>query len=59
MMDWATRQTEEFVNKLTDLPTIFIILPDFTGVIDTKPWAKNSDDVSLFDGNNILADSYT
>lgn len=35
LMWWVTRQVEEIVNKLTDFPTIFIILPDFTGVIDS------------------------
>jgi hypothetical protein len=29
-MDWVTRQIEEIVNKLTDFPTVFIILPDFS-----------------------------
>lgn len=31
LMDWATRQLEEVVNKLTSLPTLYIILPDFSG----------------------------
>jgi len=31
LMDWATRQLEEIINKLTSLPTLYIILPDFTG----------------------------
>lgn len=30
LMDWASRQLEEVVNKLTSLPTLYIILPDFT-----------------------------
>lgn len=30
-MEWATRQLEEVVNKLTSLPTLYIILPDFSG----------------------------
>jgi hypothetical protein len=29
-MDGGTRQIEEIVNKLTDFPTVFIILPDFS-----------------------------
>jgi hypothetical protein len=29
-MDWATRQIEEIANKLTDFPTVFVILPDFS-----------------------------
>lgn len=32
IMQWVTRQIEEFVNKLTDLPTLYIILPDFTAL---------------------------
>ena len=31
LMDWANRQLEEIVNKLTSLPTLYIILPDFDG----------------------------
>jgi hypothetical protein len=30
LMDWATRQLEEIVNKLTSLPTLYVIFPDFT-----------------------------
>jgi hypothetical protein len=30
LMGWVTRQIEEIANKLTDFPTIFIILPDFS-----------------------------
>jgi hypothetical protein len=37
-MDWVTRQIEEIVTKLTDFPTLFIILPDFSGVVD-KNWS--------------------
>lgn len=41
LMDWVTRQIEEIVNKLTDFPTVFIILPDFSWVFD-KNWWENS-----------------
>lgn len=34
LMWWVTRQIEEIVNKLTDFPTVFIILPDFSWVLD-------------------------
>ena len=34
LMDWVTRQVEEIVTKLTDFPTLYIILPDFTGLMD-------------------------
>ncbi|MDQ7023641.1 MAG: hypothetical protein Q9M97_09190 [Candidatus Gracilibacteria bacterium] len=39
LMDWITRQIEEIVTKFSDFPTIFIILPDFSGIIDTD-WAE-------------------
>lgn len=31
LTDWATRQLEEVVNKLTSLPTLYVIFPDFEG----------------------------
>lgn len=31
--DWLDRQTEEFINKLTDLPDIYFIGPDLTSVL--------------------------
>lgn len=34
VMEWVTRQIEEIANKLTDFPTLYIILPDFKGVFD-------------------------
>lgn len=34
LMWWVTSQIEEIVTKLTDWPTIFVILPDFTWVFD-------------------------
>jgi hypothetical protein len=30
IMEWWTRQIEEIVTKLTDWPTVFVILPDFS-----------------------------
>ena len=38
LMDWVTRQIEEIVTKLTDFPTLFIILPDFSWIIDKSWW---------------------
>lgn len=35
LMQWVTRQIEEFSNKLTDLPTLYIILPDFSALLGT------------------------
>jgi hypothetical protein len=29
-MDWVVRQIDEIVAKLTDFPTIFLVLPDFS-----------------------------
>lgn len=34
-MDWVNRQLEEVVNKLTSLPTLYIILPDMRGVFES------------------------
>lgn len=33
-MDWVNRQLEEVSNKLTSLPTLYIIKPDFRGALD-------------------------
>jgi hypothetical protein len=35
IMDWVTNQLEEIINKLTTLPTLYIILPDFSGFADS------------------------
>jgi hypothetical protein len=35
-MDWVTRQIEEIVTKLTDFPTLSVILPDFSSIYDTN-----------------------
>jgi hypothetical protein len=43
LMWWVTRQIEEIVTKLTDFPTVFIILPDFSGVLDF--WEKSEEDI--------------
>jgi len=29
---WVSEQLEEFVTKLTDFPTLFVILPDFSSI---------------------------
>ena len=39
IMNWVTRQLEEIANKLTDFPTLFVILPDFSWIVDT--WWNN------------------
>lgn len=36
IMDWVNRQLEEVANKLTSLPTLYIIKPDFRGGLDTE-----------------------
>lgn len=42
LMNWVTRQIEEIANKLTDFPTLFIILPDFSWIYDTDlDWEQN------------------
>jgi hypothetical protein len=35
IMEWVTRQIEEIANKLTDFPTLYVILPDLSGVMDS------------------------
>lgn len=39
LMEWWTRQIEEIVTKLTDWPTIFVILPDFSWIFNS--WWNN------------------
>lgn len=29
MMDWVERQLDEITSKLTNLPKVFVVLPDF------------------------------
>lgn len=41
LMDWVTRQIEEIANKLTDFPTLFVILPDFSWIFDSDWWLKS------------------
>ncbi len=38
LMDWVTRQIEEIANKLTDFPTLFVILPDFSWIMNWDWW---------------------
>ena len=44
VMDWVTRQVEEIVVKLTDLPTLHVILPTFDHLIDDD-WGEFNDAV--------------
>lgn len=44
LMDWVTRQIEEIVTKLTTLPTLQIILPDFSGIMDDR-WMNFSENI--------------
>ncbi|HRI35734.1 MAG TPA: hypothetical protein PK765_01350 [bacterium] len=39
LMEWVTRQTEEIINKLTSLPTLYIILPDLSG-LNFESWGS-------------------
>ena len=34
IMDWVESQLDEITSKLTNLPKVILILPDFSGVID-------------------------
>ncbi len=36
IMDWVDRQIEEITTKLTDMPTIYLILPDFKNVFSVS-----------------------
>ncbi len=45
LMEWVTRQIEEIVTKLTDFPTLFVILPDFSGIMDSS-WENLTEKVS-------------
>ena len=36
IMNWVNRQLEEVSNKITSLPTLYIIKPDFRGALDTE-----------------------
>jgi hypothetical protein len=38
LMDWVTRQIEEIANKLTDFPTVYVILPDFWWLLNWDWW---------------------
>ncbi|MDR1945349.1 MAG: hypothetical protein LBQ59_04760 [Candidatus Peribacteria bacterium] len=52
-MNWVTRQIEEIVTKLTDFPTLFIILPDFSGIYDTDlGWEENRQNWRRNSGNS-------
>ncbi len=35
IMEWVTQQWEEFISKLTDLPTLFVVLPDMSSLFET------------------------
>jgi len=55
LMDWVTRQIEEITNKLTDFPTVFIILPDFSWVFD-KNWWETSWNNEKYNKNAVTLD---
>ncbi|MDP2089997.1 MAG: FG-GAP-like repeat-containing protein [Candidatus Gracilibacteria bacterium] len=55
LMDWVTRQIEEIANKLTDFPTLFVILPDFTGILDGN-WGEMSGNKSRAQLDNLSID---
>lgn len=38
LMNWVNRQIEEIANKLTDFPTLFVILPDFSWAFNWLSW---------------------
>ena len=38
LMDWVERQLDEITSKLTNLPKIFVILPEFGWIFDYLKW---------------------
>jgi len=50
LMEWVNWQLEEIITKLTDLPTLFIILPDF--------WALYNGDWDEYISTDWLVNSY-
>ena len=36
LMDWVEAQLDEITSKLTNLPKVFVILPDFGGIMDSS-----------------------
>ena len=67
LMDWVTRQIQEIKTKLTDFPTVFVILPDFSGVFsfEQKQWQSSQSDTFRFNGsgaykvNSGIKEAYT
>ncbi len=60
IMDWVTRQIEEIVTKLTALPTLYIILPDLSWILnsDWNWFTKNLKDAfDSWNKNSKLADN--
>jgi hypothetical protein len=39
LMDWVEQQLDEVTSKLTNLPKIYVILPDFEWIFDGKFWS--------------------
>jgi len=57
MMDWVERQLDEITSKLTNLPKIFVILPDFWGIFDLS-FDNFGDGISeAFDDGKSKADA--
>jgi hypothetical protein len=55
-MQWVTRQMEEIVNKLTDLPTLYVILPDFTPLTgQISKVSKTFDDIRKKTKDDVAA----
>ncbi|MDA7494851.1 hypothetical protein N8455_00755, partial [Candidatus Gracilibacteria bacterium] len=54
LMGWVTRQIEEIVTKLSDFPTVFIILPDFDGILSAPEVDKEKfkDNISVTNLDN-------
>lgn len=57
VMDWVTRQVEEIVVKLTDLPTLHVILPSFDHLIDDD-WGEFNDALGKISSGGIPQPSF-
>lgn len=55
-MGWVERQLDEITSKLTNLPKLFIVLPDFGGIFDFS-WKDFGSDMkqSFEEGKNDAA----
>jgi len=57
LMNWVERQLDEITSKLTNLPKIMVILPDFWGIFDYSwEWFGEGLSEAFQDGKNTAAE---